>query len=428
MLLDFTVENFRSIKGAETLSAVAQGRKSTTKDTEQKTTKRRVKSDEEIAPTFHVEGWDIDILPVIGIFGANASGKSNVLSALAFLLRFMVIGGSENYHKRNIFTPFKLDKSSTDNPTHFELRTVFEGTIYTYSLLLDSNQIYAEKLEYSLASTKKTRRLFSRSWNSKSKEYKWSNGKDFKGSHIQLEESLQNHETYFGLLMRLEIPVIKSFTKWVFFQPSTSNFDDKFLQFEQITLDFLFESPKILKRVETLLCRLDTGLSGVEVRKVNSNENTELYALHDSDYGTVKWRFAEESRGTRDLFLVAFSINMALETGSSIIFDELGSSVHSNLTREIIKLFQNPKTNPKNAQLIFSSHDSTLQRNNLLRRDQIWFTQKRLDQSTELYSLSDFKERNDLAIDKAYLDGRFGAIPFISDDEEPLSSGVGKSE
>ena len=77
-------------------------------------------------------------------------------------------------------------------------------------------------------------------------------------------------------------------------------------------------------------------------------------------------------------------------------------------------MFQNPQTNPKNAQLIFTSHDNTLQRNNLLRRDQIWFTQKRPDQSTELYSLSDFKVRNDLAIDKAYLDGRFGAVPFLT--------------
>jgi hypothetical protein len=86
-------------------------------------------------------------------------------------------------------------------------------------------------------------------------------------------------------------------------------------------------------------------------------------------------------------------------------------------------MFQNPKTNPKNAQLIFTSHDNTLQRNNLLRRDQIWFTQKRPDQSTELYPLTDFHVRNDLAIDKAYLDGRFGAVPFLPSDEEIILNG-----
>jgi hypothetical protein len=86
-------------------------------------------------------------------------------------------------------------------------------------------------------------------------------------------------------------------------------------------------------------------------------------------------------------------------------------------------MFQNPTTNPNNAQLIFTSHDNTLQRNNLLRRDQIWFTQKRSDQSTELYPLTDFHVRNDLAIDKAYLDGRFGAVPFLPSDEEMILKG-----
>lgn len=86
-------------------------------------------------------------------------------------------------------------------------------------------------------------------------------------------------------------------------------------------------------------------------------------------------------------------------------------------------MFQNCQTNPKNAQLIFTTHDNLLQRDNLLRRDQIWFTQKRDDNSTELYPLTDFYLRNDLAIDRAYLDGRFGAVPFLSYDEEVILQG-----
>ncbi|HEY6330918.1 MAG TPA: ATP-binding protein, partial [Blastocatellia bacterium] len=81
-------------------------------------------------------------------------------------------------------------------------------------------------------------------------------------------------------------------------------------------------------------------------------------------------------------------------------------------------LFQSEKTNPKHAQLIFNSHDNTLQRGNLLRRDQIWFTEKRDDASTDLYPLTDFRPRNDLALDKAYLDGRFGAVPIMPSDDE----------
>ncbi len=114
---------------------------------------------------------------------------------------------------------------------------------------------------------------------------------------------------------------------------------------------------------------------------------------------------------------------MALGSGELTIVDELGTNLHPNIARSIIKMFQNPKINPKNAQLIFTSHDNTLQRNNLLRRDQIWFTQKRPDHSTELYPLTDFHVRNDLAIDKAYLDGRFGAVPFLPSDEEMILQG-----
>jgi len=104
-----------------------------------------------------------------------------------------------------------------------------------------------------------------------------------------------------------------------------------------------------------------------------------------------------------------------------MLVDELGSNIHPNITREIIKLFQSPKSNPKRAQLIFTSHDNTLQQRNLLRRDQIWFTAKRDDGSTELYPLTDFKPRNDLAIDKAYLDGRFGAVPMLPDEDDLLA-------
>lgn len=103
-----------------------------------------------------------------------------------------------------------------------------------------------------------------------------------------------------------------------------------------------------------------------------------------------------------------------------MLIDELGSNIHPNITREIVRLFQNPETNPKRAQLIFTSHDNTLQARNLLRRDQIWFTQKRSDGSTDLYPLTDFHPRNDLAIDKAYLDGRFGAVPILPSEEDML--------
>lgn len=432
MLLDFTVENFRSIKGAETLSAVAVG-KSKGKSSNGESG-RRIKSDDEIAPPFHIEGWDLDVLPVLAIFGANASGKSNVLKALDYLLNFMWRGNYDiesklTYDIESKLTPFKLDKQSRESPSHFILRTTFNGTIYTYSLKMNNTRILSEKLEYALASTKRERLLFSRTWNEGDKKFDWKNGSDFSGSHTQLEKGLQEREPLVSLFSKLEIAVVKPLIDWLM----TSSFrslwtHDKYINAvwnlsQALSPDYSI----VLESAKNLLRKFDTGLFDIEIKKIGDNEeDIQIYAFHKTEEGEIlSWKFEEESMGTQHLHRLACYIQLMFHVNSPVIVDELGSDIHPNIIREIVRLFQNPKTNPNRTQLIFTSHDNTLQRNNLLRRDQIWFTQKREDQSTELYPLSDFKVRNDLAIDKAYLDGRFRAVPFILDDEDLMPMGNG---
>ncbi|MDM3856327.1 MAG: AAA family ATPase [Aphanizomenon gracile PMC649.10] len=181
----------------------------------------------------------------------------------------------------------------------------------------------------------------------------------------------------------------------------------------------------LLKDVVKIVHKFDTGISKIEIKqKPEDSFGYNIYAVHnDSEGNEVHWSFEEESLGTQRIFNLAFRLVLVLNTGQLAVIDELGTNIHPNIVKYIIKMFQNPKTNPKNAQLIFTSHDNTLQRNNLLRRDQIWFTQKRPDHSTELYPLTDFHVRNDLAIDKAYLDGRFGAVPFLPSEEEMILQG-----
>lgn len=426
MLLDFTVENFRSIKGAETLSAVAAS-KSKSKPSNSES-RRRIKSDDEIAQPFHVEGWDIDVLPVIAIFGANASGKSNILKAFNYLLNFMARG---NYDYGLELIPFKLDKQSRESPTCFKLRIVKSGIIYIYSLVLDSNRIISEKLEYSLVSTKRDRLLYSRTWDSENEKFDWKNGSDFSGSHIQLEEILQEREPFTNLLSKLEIEVVKPFTSWSSAIFTVNTFDNAVHNKKNIKVIWNFsqtsrpELSVLLESAKKLLIKFDTGLHDIQIKRAEDNEkDIDILAFHKTEQGEIlSWEFEEESTGTRNLFSLATIIELMLLWDLPLIVDELGSNIHPNIVREIVKLFQSPKTNPNRTQLIFTSHDNTLQRNNLLRRDQIWFTQKRPDQSTELYPLSDFKVRNDLAIDKAYLDGRFGAVPFISDEDDLMLVG-----
>ena len=370
-------------------------------------------------------------MPVIAIFGANASGKSNVLKALDYLLNFLTIG---NYDNGSHLIPFKLDKQSVLSPSHFHLRTAFNGTIYTYSLILNSARILSEKFEYALLSTRRSRLLYSRIWNEENKKFDWKNGSDFSGSHIQLEKSLKERESFINIFCKLEVEVVEPFARWLGLSRLGSycghqDFDGRIINLlwgEQFSntqsADLL---PEVIESSKNLLLKFDTGLYDIEIKKIEDNENGyQVYALHKiEDTKIISWKFEEESMGTQKLFNLACRIQLMFLLNSLVIADELGSNIHPNITYEIVKLFQNPETNPNQTQLIFTSHDNTLQRNNLLRRDQIWFTQKRPDQSTELYSLSDFKVRNDLAIDKAYLDGRFGAVPFISDENDLMLVG-----
>ena len=429
MLLDFTVENFRSIKGAETLSAVAAS-KSKSKPSNSES-RRRIKSDDEIAQPFHVEGWDIDVLPVIAIFGANASGKSNVLKALDYLLKFMGFGEDD----RDLdLIPFRLTQESGENPSSFKIRIVVNSTIYTYSLALNRTKILSEKLEYALEGTKRDRLLFSRNWNEINQTFDWKNGSAFSRAHKQLQKKLRARESFITLLFELDIEIVNPLMDWIKYSRQGITWGQA--EINTSFLNFLFSQEsylpdkhsdgfdKTLENTKKFLLKFDTGIHDIKISK-DDNGKYQIYALHKTeDANLLSWEFEEESIGTQKLFSLAYKINLLFHLSLLLMVDELGSNIHPSITREMIKLFQSPKTNPKRTQLIFTTHDNTLQRNNLLRRDQIWFTQKRTDQSTELYPLSDFNVRNDLAIDKAYLDGRFGAVPFIS--EEDLSDSRGK--
>jgi AAA15 family ATPase/GTPase len=430
MLLDFTVENYRSIKEPVTLSAIAQ--KPSRRKTSESSKRKGIKSDHEIAPGYYVEGWDMEILPVLAIFGANASGKSNVIQALDYLLIIMSNGIQETVNIQRVLKyakldPFKLDSIAAKQPTKFELRTLFDNNIYTYSLELNPNRVISEKLDYSLHTTKRNRRLFHRQWDENTKKYIWKTGDDFAGPHNQLQQSIKEDELFIHILFKLKINIIKQLFDWLRGRWPGINLGSE--EFELSIIKKIHIKDSIFQEtIETALKivqEFDTGLSKIEIKQKSDDLlNYSIYAVHNTIEGNeIHWLLDEESLGTQRLFSLAFRIVINLKTDSLTIVDELGTNIHPNIVKYIIKMFQNPKTNPKNAQLIFTSHDNTLQRNNLLRRDQIWFTQKRPDHSTELYPLTDFHVRNDLAIDKAYLDGRFGAVPFLPLDEEMILQG-----
>jgi uncharacterized protein len=415
MLVDFTVENYRSIREPVTLSAVAIKSKASTQPASK--TKRQTKPDHEITPGFYVNGWDFSVLPVLAIFGANASGKTNVLSALSDLIIYMR-RGSDLMGEPFAFIPFKLGGNNSKT-TSFTARFLVEGFIFSYKLSVDRTEIRYEELHYASCKTKRTRKLFSREWNGE--EYIWKNGPDFTGPHIQLQKLTKRSEPFFSLATKnLDLEILKPLQGWI---SSTFPLLGSSPSFEErMTKQVFYDFEEVREKVVNLVKKFDTGLANIEVKKIKggtgdqSSENMKVDAVHiNADGVEIKWSFKEESTGTRRLFEIASLMVVALEIGRILLIDELGANMHPTLTKEIINLFQDTKTNQKGAQLIFTSHDNTLQRNQLLRRDQIWLTEKQTEGNTTLYPITDFKIRNDLAIDKAYLDGRFGGVPIIEE-------------
>jgi hypothetical protein len=424
MLIDFTVENYRSIKEPVTLSLVAQGGTRKSKGAKRRP---RVTPDQEIAASIPVEGRGIELLPAVGIFGANASGKSNVLRALANLLEFIKIGGlgrSDSSISAR-FPHFKLDQASSGLPTRFELRVALRGVIYAYHLEIDRARVLREKLEMVPPYPKRnqSRLLFDRIWSQDLREFKIINGPDFGDAYREIQESLRGHEPFMAILAsKLNVAIVGEPIKWLTaswldLTPDSQGLDD------YVSGALFSLGDDLLQKATSMVRAFDTGISRIRIEEPeDAREDFKVWVSHEVNGLEIPWAIEEESAGTRRLFGLSGKLLASLNSGSLVLVDELSSSIHPNIARAIVRLFQSEKANPRHAQLIFTSHDNTLQRGNLMRRDQIWFTAKREDGSTDLYPLTDFRPRNDLALDKAYLDGRFGAVPIIPSDQDLIAA------
>lgn len=421
MLVDFELGNCRSFLDDMTLSAIA----SASTQAPRRATGRRVRSDADIAQPRPVSDRQLALLPALGVFGANASGKSNLVSTLDQFLSSIIWGGGEQYNVNWLAVPFVLSGPAFDIPTHLAVRIALNGNLYSYSLRCTTSQVFEEHLDYIPAGAPEPRLLFHRGWNPISSEYEWEEGSDFHGPHLQLKSVVDERSTFLNLIMRLDLPITASLRQWLMRRPPGTGLGYESYDFanaSKVGADW----PEHCARISELVTRFDTGIEEIEVRSAESDPVTGtssdpyVLAWHRTKRGRVPLPFQMESTGTQRLFGLAHRILLALDAGTLLIVDELGSNLHAAITKSIIRLFQDTLTNPYGAQLVFTSHDLTLQKRDILRRDQIWFTQKRTDGSTELYPLSDFGVRNDLAIDKAYMDGRFGAVPILPNESELL--------
>lgn len=414
MLLQFNFKNFKSFRDDTTLDLTA------TKISEYSNHVISIGNEK--------------ILPIAVIFGANASGKSNVLEAFRYMATYVASslnnGGDESKKKsKSEFlspTPFLFDTNSRDAESSFEVYFISSeasgAKSYNYGFTVNSTGIKEEWLNYkSKTSRGDYRRIF----------YRNGSELDLSGiaskSQENLRIALENETLIVSLGAKLKIAKLKLIRDW-FLDNELADFGrpvENFFLSEQLPDDFV-ESKDVQEKVINYFSAFDPSIIGFKVEPIEEDgdkksSKVRIDAIHkmidSEEIATIPLKL--ESAGTLKMFALYPLLQEVLETGGVLFVDELNARLHPLLVRTFVITFLNQETNPNHAQLIFTSHDSWQLNSNILRRDEVWFSEKASNGISTLYSLADFvdedgvKIRKDENYEKNYLLGKYGAIPTM---------------
>lgn len=410
MLIQFSIKNFMSIKDKVTFSMLAS------KD----------KQHEENL----IKGEKENFLKSAVIYGANASGKSNLFKALNLVVLMLRNSNNMQPNMPLPFIPFKFNNETIKEKSEFEFIMKLNEIKYVYGFKSDNHKIYEEYLYY-YPNGKQTE-IFERTN---------VNDYHFTKSENELQDIREkNIENKFFLATATTWNYEKTKPVYEFLTNALNvvfEYDPlRGYAFEQYNMD---KTGELRKFSLNLLRKTDLNISDYNVKNIDITQEhlsaippelrtlmtngikgynvTTRHTFKDEE-GNVSGGildFEEESVGTKNMFLLIPCIKDTLEKGSVMIIDELDKSLHPLLVNYIVKLFNNPGINKKGAQLIFNTHDTNLLSLTIFRRDQIWFTEKNYKNgSTDIYPLDEFPVRKNENIQKGYLNGRYGAIPFIA--------------
>jgi len=410
MIIDFTISNFRSIRQKQTFSLHAES------------------SSNHLSNNVATPGnGNIKVLRTAGIYGANASGKSNLLLAFE-ALKYIVCSSGDLKDGDSIpcYEPFILSNTTKNSPIEFEIEFFNSNQIrFIYSVAFDAKRIVSESLGF--YPTRSKANLFKRE-----EDDNWDDvtfGAHYKGGKRKF--AFFDNNSYLSKAGNsADAPeLIRSI--YNYFRSGIFHLGVN----ERLGMTAWKDDQKLVDSFASILSKVDTGISGISFKeqdisnlkipsefpeslkkKILDSERKKTVFLHEGESG-LQEEFTDEmeSAGTMKLYSMLPMLIEAFDDGGVLLLDELDNSFHPHLAEFIIKLFNSPKVNKNNAQLIFSTHNINLMNPELLRRDQIWLTEKRKGE-TLLSSLDDF-DKNSVKMDspfsKWYSDGRFGAIPSI---------------
>ena len=422
MLIEFRVKNFRSLRDEQVLSLVA-AKDNTLSDTN--TVSTGIKS----VPR---------LLPSAAIYGANASGKSNLIKALQYM-RGVVLESATVIQPGQTFAvqPFRLDTSSEKEPTEFEVTFVYDEVRYQYGFSMTSQRIVNEYLLVYKAF--KPQQWFERHYDHDKDKDVYDFGTGLKGPKTLWEKATRPNALFLSMAVQLNCEALRPVFDWFANHLMIFNESSPLFTQESIRLLKKTQQTDLKKKICDFLSAADISISDFEVvtdkvpgqkvhfdlsagkTEVRSEEIEEhrLRFTHITNQGRAVFNFEDESNGTRILVLLAAPLLDILDRGLTLVIDELDTSLHTLLVRELIRQFHRPDINKRGAQLIFTTHDtSLLDAPNLFRRDQIWLVEKDADQASALVALAEFSPRKQEALGKGYLIGRYGGIPFLNQNQE----------
>ena len=398
MILEFCVTNYMSIKDDLKLSFIATSLKEST-----------------VEPNdlFPVGDTGISLVRSAVIYGANASGKSNVLKAFDFFKRFIISSFKDSQAGEAIEVEnFRLNATTAVEPTTMEATFTDGDFIYRYGFEVDNKAVRVEWL-YKRASKKRAKEMevFYRDGNETTVH-----PKSQLLQELVTKKMVRDNALLLSTAAQFNEATAVSILHWLGDTKILFCSEDEELWKKAIKY---LDDDELRRRITTFARYADLGIEDITKTGNRIVSHHRQYDDDGREVNNVSFSFtSNESEGTIKYFSLAYPIIDALDNGKRVIIDELDSKLHPLLVKRIVALFNDAKTNPNGAQLLFTAHDTFLLSAGLFRRDQVWFTQKDSFGATELYSLAEYKVRSTSPFEKEYLRGRYGATPLIGEMEE----------
>ncbi len=391
MLVEFRFQNFLSFKELQSFSMV------------------KSKGGESPANAFAVmPERDLSLLKSSAVYGPNASGKSHFLQALAVMKGIVTTAGQHGM--KLPLVPFRLHPETANQPSEFEVSFIVRGVKYQYGFSASADQIFDEWLF--AFPFDRPQKWFARVWDAGSGKHLWKFSPFLQGAKKLWLQSTRENALFLATSVQLNSEQLRPVFEWF------SN-TLRFVGTEGLSADpsarFCMGDGK--ERVLQFLKAADFKIADIRVveNNLSAERAYEIHTVHtDSSGQPVLFNFRNESSGMQKFFSFAEPVLTALSNGSVLCADDLDQYLHPKLVQFLVELFHDPKTNPKNAQLLFTAHDTTILSQELFRRDQIWLCDKTKEQASFLYPLSDFSPKKGKEnLEQGYLSGRYGALPLV---------------